>query len=238
MMGKVSDITFTVEEQTSETTWKRVGQFTTNEDGKILVPGLKEGATYRVTETVPRGYRAHKDVQLITIQGGHKCPYLHQLLQPEGSGDHQDFAGWACGRNRIYHHRRLRQFGEFQVTDNQGRLFFPDLTIGKTYLVTETVPEGYVTENPTQMVIMHGGVNTITFENRPMTGVIQLAKIDEGNPTVKLSGAVFTVTGEDGTEAVMPEVLDEDGNGTGVYRLEGLSFWNIHRPGDPGPRGV
>ena len=68
--GKVSDITFTVEEQTSETTWKRVGQFTTNEDGKILVPGLKEGATYRVTETVPRGYRAHKDVQLITIQEG------------------------------------------------------------------------------------------------------------------------------------------------------------------------
>lgn len=102
----------------------------------------------------------------------------------------------------------------------------------------ETVPEGYVTENPTQMVIMHGGVNTITFENRPMTGVIQLAKIDEGNPTVKLSGAVFTITGEDGTEAVMPEVLDEDGNGTGVYRLEGLSFGTYTVRETQAPRGM
>ncbi|MEI3061234.1 MAG: SpaA isopeptide-forming pilin-related protein [Oscillospiraceae bacterium] len=222
--GKVSDITFTVEEQTSETTWKRVGQFTTNEDGKILVPGLKEGATYRVTETVPRGYRAHKDVQLITIQEGTNALTFINYYNLKGleiikTSPDGHVAGIEFTITDVY--GNLVNFG---VTDNQGRLFFPDLTIGKTYLVTETVPEGYVTENPTQMVIMHGGVNTITFENRPMTGVIQLAKIDEGNPTVKLSGAVFTVTGEDGTEAVMPEVLDEDGNGTGVYRLEGLSF--------------
>ena len=222
--GKVSDITFTVEEQTSETTWKRVGQFTTNEDGKILVPGLKEGATYRVTETVPRGYRAHKDVQLITIQEGTNALTFINYYNLKGleiikTSPDGHVAGIEFTITDVY--GNLVNFG---VTDNQGRLFFPDLTIGKTYLVMETVPEGYVTENPTQMVIMHGGVNTITFENRPMTGVIQLAKIDEGNPTVKLSGAVFTITGEDGTEAVMPEVLDEDGNGTGVYRLEGLSF--------------
>ena len=42
----------------------------------------------------------------------------------------------------------------FRVTDNQGRLFFPEPYHRKTYLVMETVPEGYVTENPTQMVIM------------------------------------------------------------------------------------
>ena len=55
---------------------------------------------------------------------------------------------------------------------------------------------------------------------------------------MKLSGAVFTVTGEDGTEAVMPEVLDEDGNGTGVYRLEGLSFGTYTVRETQAPRGM
>ena len=101
----------------------------------------------------------------------------------------------------------------------------------------ETVPEGYVTENPTQMVIMHGGVNTITFENRPMTGVIQLAKIDEGNPTVKLSGAVFTITGR------RYRSCDAGGFGRGWEREPVCTGWRgcplEHTPsGRPRPRGV
>ena len=68
--GKVSDITFTVEEQTSETTWKRVGQFTTNEDGKILVPGLEGRCHLSSDGDCTQGLRALKDVQLITIQEG------------------------------------------------------------------------------------------------------------------------------------------------------------------------
>lgn len=222
--GKVSGIAFTVEEKTSETTWKHVGQFYTKEDGKILVPGLKEGATYRVTEAVPKGYRAHKDVQLITMEEGtNTLTFINYYnlkgleiikTSPDGHVAGITFTITDVDGNLV----------NFGATDSRGHLFFSNLTIGKTYLVTETVPEGYVTEKPTQMVIIHGGVNTITFENRPMTGIIQLAKIDEANPTVKLSGAVFTVTGEDGVEATMPEVLDEVGNGTGIYRLEGLSF--------------
>ncbi len=120
------------------------------------------------------------------------------------------------------------------VTDQDGRLVVPGLTKGQAYTVEETVPEGYVCDNPRQTVIIRAGTNTVTFENRPIYGNLELTKIDESNPEIKLSGAEFTVTREISSEdpslgsaireQVMPEVLDADGHGTGVYRLEHLRY--------------
>ena len=119
------------------------------------------------------------------------------------------------------------------TTDESGKILVPKLYVGTKYRLTETVPEGYIGEAPKEITIQ-AGTNTVTFENRPIYGNLELTKIDESNPEIKLSGAEFTVTREISSEdpslgsaireQVMPEVLDADGHGTGVYRLEHLRY--------------
>ena len=110
------------------------------------------------------------------------------------------------------------------TTDSQGCIQIPDVKIGTTLRVTEMVPEGYVSENPVQTITIQSGTNTVTFQNRPIFGNLELSKVDESDPTVKLSGAEFTVTKPNGAKVPMKEVLDQAGKGTGVYRLEGLPY--------------
>ncbi len=90
-----------------------------------------------------------------------------------------------------------------------------------------------MSQEPKEITIQ-AGTNTVIFENRPIYGNLELTKIDESNPEIKLSGAEFTITREIPSgdpslgsairEQVMPEVLDADGHGTGVYRLEHLPY--------------
>ncbi len=110
------------------------------------------------------------------------------------------------------------------TTDSQGCIQIPDVKIGTTLRVTEMVPEGYVSENPVQTITIQSGTNTVTFQNRPIFGNLELSKVDESDPTVKLPGAEFTVTKPNGAKVPMKEVLDQAGKGTGVYRLEGLPY--------------
>ena len=119
------------------------------------------------------------------------------------------------------------------TTDSQGGISVPNLQVGTKYRITETVPEGYVSQEPKEITIQ-AGTNTVTFENRPIYGNLELTKIDASNPEIKLSGAEFTITREIPSgdpslgsairEQVMPEMLDADGHGTGVYRLEHLRY--------------
>ena len=219
--GKVSGISFLVEQFISGS-------------GRILIPNLSVGVSFRVAETVPQNYTAEKQTQVITIQEGTNTLTFvnHYMLEdleilkisPDGKVDGiaftvTDSRGDVVGSG---------------VTDQDGRLVVPGLTKGVAYTVEETVPEGYVCDNPRQTVIIRAGTNTVTFENRPIYGNLELTKIDASNPEIKLSGAEFTVTREIPSEdpslgsaireQVMPEVLDADGHGTGVYRLEHLRY--------------
>lgn len=118
-------------------------------------------------------------------------------------------------------------------TDSSGKILVPKLRVGTKYRISETVPEGYLGQEPKEITIQ-AGTNTVAFENRPIYGNLELTKIDEANPEVKLSGAEFTVTWEMPSEdpslgsaiqrQIMTEVLDANGRGTGVYRLEHLRY--------------
>ena len=50
--GNVSGIAFTLEEHVPGIGYSPLGTYTTNAQGKLTIPGLKVGTTYRVTETV------------------------------------------------------------------------------------------------------------------------------------------------------------------------------------------
>ena len=232
--GKVSGISFTVERLVSGSGYQELGTYITDGNGRISIPGLSVGTTLRVTETVPQNYTAEKQTQVITIQEGTNTLTFvnHYMLEdleilkisPDGKVDGITFTVTDSRGN----------VAGSGVTDRDGRLVVPGLTKGVAYTVEETVPEGYVCDNSRQTVIIRAGTNTVTFENRPIYGNLELTKIDASNPEIKLSGAEFTVTREIPSEdpslgsaireQVMPEVLDADGHGTGVYRLEHLRY--------------
>ena len=66
-------------------------------------------------------------------------------------------------------------------TDQNGRLNVPDLEVGKTVTVTETVPENYVAENRVQTVTLAASGNTVSFRNYPL-GTATMRKVsDKGN---------------------------------------------------------
>ena len=222
--GKVSGIVFTVEELVPGSGYQQLGQFTTDSQGHIQIPDVKIGTTFRVTETVPEGYAADKKVQTITIQAGSNVlqfvnRYLLRDLEIIKTSTDGKVAGIVFTVTDVS--GKLVGTG---VTDAKGTFTIAGLRIGNTYRVTETVPEGYVSENPVQTITIQSGTNTVTFQNRPIFGNVELSKVDESDPTVKLSGAEFTVTKPNGAKVPMKEVLDQAGKGTGVYRLEGLPY--------------
>ena len=67
--GKVAGIPFTVEEWVPGIGYCRIGRYTTGKDGKISIPKLTVGTTYRLTEDVPTGYIGEAPKE-ITIQAG------------------------------------------------------------------------------------------------------------------------------------------------------------------------
>lgn len=63
-------------------------------------------------------------------------------------------------------------------TNSSGKLTVPNLNIGDTVTVTETVPDNYVAANRTQTITLTAGTNTLTFTNYPM-GSMTMQKVSE-----------------------------------------------------------
>ncbi|MBR6120097.1 MAG: Cys-Gln thioester bond-forming surface protein, partial [Oscillospiraceae bacterium] len=63
-------------------------------------------------------------------------------------------------------------------TDQNGKLNVPNLEVGKTITITETVPENYVAENRVQTVTLAASGNNVTFRNYPL-GTATMMKVSE-----------------------------------------------------------
>ena len=66
-------------------------------------------------------------------------------------------------------------------TDQNGRLNVPDLEVGKTVTVTETVPKNYVAENRVQTITLAASGNTISFRNFPLGTATMMKVSDNGD---------------------------------------------------------
>ena len=85
-------------------------------------------------------------------------------------------------------------------TDETGKLDVPNLEVGTTVTVTETVPDNYVAEHRSQTVTLAEGTNTVTFRNYPM-GTMSLQKTaDDGN----VEGFCFRIFRHKDTAAGLP----------------------------------
>lgn len=66
-------------------------------------------------------------------------------------------------------------------TDGNGKLNVPDLEVGKTITIAETVPENYVAENRVQTVTLASSGNTVIFHNFPLGTATMMKVSDSGN---------------------------------------------------------
>lgn len=234
--GNVKDISFLIEEYEPEggVGWWPRGTYKTDASGKISLE-LKYGYRYRITENVPTDYVCDNRVQEFIAQTGtntvtfvnHPVVKL-ELIKTADDGHVADidfkFEKYDTDSSK------WMLMGTYR-TDASGEIHLENLSAGRRLRITEIVPEGYQTEAAVQEITLVNGTNTLFFENHRIYGNLELIKVDESYPDTTLSGAEFSVTitypGREPVEAPMPEILDDQGKGTGVYRLEHIEYGSV-----------
>ena len=236
--GEVAGISFKVECYESEggVGWWEMGTFQTDASGKIQIDPLPVGTKLRITEIVPENYIClSQNPQTITIAADsnqvsfeNKPVSKLELIKISDNGHVADigfkFEKYDTGSSKWV-------LMDTYQTDAEGKIHLEDLSVGLRLRITELVPAGYQTETVTKEITLVRGTNTVSFENYRIYGDLELIKVDESYPDTTLSGAEFTVTitypGREPVEVPMPEVLDDQGNGTGVYRLEHIEYGSV-----------
>lgn len=235
--GVVAGITFRVEKKTSAK-WTELGSYETDQEGRILIEGLDVGLQLRITELVPENYECLSDnPQTITLVKGlnrvsfENRPFVR--LEIVKTSDNGIVEGISF---RVEQFEPTGGIGWWEMgiyqTDSEGKILLDPLSVGTRLRITELVPDGYIceSENP-QIVTLAEAGNRVAFENRRIFGDLEIIKVDESYPDTRLTGAEFTVTvatpGKEPVDMLMPEVLDDQGNGTGVYRLEHIEYGSV-----------
>lgn len=88
-----------------------------------------------------------------------------------------------------------RSLGSY-TTAADGTLTIPSLIVGKTYRLTEAVPEGYQAEQQVQEITIAAGENTVTFVNYRTTEVLTIIKKLAPGSTGSVSGIQFRIYGQ------------------------------------------
>ena len=209
--GKVAGISFKVEVQNSKK-WTELGTYVSDANGKILVEDLEVGKKLRITEIVPENYICTSaNPQTITLVKGmnnvsftNKPIVTLELLKTSDDGK-------VAGIKFTLEQKIDNEFtvlGTY-VTDADGKITVEDLTEGATYRLTETVPEGYIGEDPVQEFTAKLGTNSVNFSNRLIRGDLRIVKVDKATQT-PLEGAGYRVFNADG-EVVAEGYTDENG---------------------------
>lgn len=209
--GKVAGISFKVEVQNSKK-WTELGTYVSDADGKILVEDLEVGKKLRITEIVPENYICTSaNPQTITLVKGmnnvsftNKPIVTLELLKTSDDGKVAEIEFTL--EQKI--DNEFTVLGTY-VTDADGKITVEDLTEGATYRLTETVPEGYIGEDPVQEFTAQLGTNSVNFSNRLIRGDLRIVKVDKATQT-PLEGAGYRVFNADG-EVVAEGYTDENG---------------------------
>lgn len=218
--GNIAGISFLVEQYEPTGVWREHGTYVTDNDGKINIPNLDVGVKLRISEIVPENYTVDQRVKEITTKKGLNTVSFqnHPIVELELFKASED--GNVAGIEFTLEKKTGAAWIEIgaYVTDEDGSIFVPELELGATYRITETVPEGYVGEQPVQEFTAQFGINTVRFSNRLIRGNLLIVKLDRGTKT-PLCGAGFVVLNEAGEE-VAREYTNEQGE---IY-IEGLPY--------------
>ena len=220
--GNISNISFDVEQYEPEggIGWWKMGTYKTDANGKFSIEGLNVGVKLRITEIVPENYECDNRVQEITTVKGKNTvsfqnrPIVNLELFKTSDDDNVSGIEFTLEKKNGADYELVGTY----LTDEDGAIFVPDLELGAEYRITETVPEGYVSENPVQEFTAQLGTNAVSFTNRLIRGNLLIVKLDRGTMS-PLAGAGFVILNDAGEE-IAREYTDENGE---IY-IEGLPY--------------
>lgn len=180
------------------------GMYTTNSDGKILIPNLKPGS-YVVTERIaPEGYACDTKPQTIAIGTDGATYKVHFQNQPMCSlvilkkdADNGNPLSGAQFKVTTSKGDVIGRNNGIFTTDSNGSITISYLA-KDSYIVEEVkAPDGYVLEEQSKTIALdYGKTYTLEFTNKKMTSLV-VKKIDAvtGEP---LPGAKFFVEKQNG----------------------------------------
>ena len=184
---------------------EKIGEYETNDTGRIFIPDLEPGI-YSVKEiSVPDEYILDSTVRNVKLESGKTARLLFSNERKPGLEllklDAQTLAPLAGAELRVTKAENNELVGEY-TTQTNGRVFIPNLEPG-VYVVEETkAPDGYVLESQQQNVTLKAGETaSVTFYNTIKAG-LEILKVDEdtGEPLdgakIRLSTAEGAVVGE------------------------------------------
>lgn len=190
--GVVAGISFKVEKQTSGS-WTTLGNYTTDQDGKISVPNLDVGMKLRITETVPANYVCTStNPQTITlIKGTNRVSFSNkpvstlEIVKTSTDGEVEGIS-FKVEKKASGSWSTLGTY----VSDANGKISIPNLDVGLQLRITETVPANYVcTSTNPQTITLVKGTNRITFTNKPIA-TLEIVKTSTDG---EVAGITFTV---------------------------------------------
>lgn len=209
---------------------------TSKADGTIA-DEFYEGS-YTITEVVDETKYFPQESKTITVKAGETAEVkFHNKLLTEGLTIQKiSTDGKISG---ITFHIKDNDTGTTldRVTDENGYITVDGLIVGKTYTVTEEVPEGYEPQQP-QTITIAPGSNYLRFRNVRETGSLLIKKESSDG---KLKGFSFTVKRVDDSGRVLEWLtpqwgVETDENGeikfddipTGNYEITEVGDWYMY----------
>ena len=220
-----------------------VDTVTTGKDGRVYLP-LESGDYYAVETEAADGFKLDDTPIYFTVKDGETTRktvtnkafsgILIHKVDPDGQGiPGVTFLLYDSGKNPI---------GQY-TSDNRGYVYIDDLTESGRYYLRELENEGYVPDTELKTVYVKSGRTTeITWENRPITGQIQIVKKSaDYNPTTGLpagtllEGAIFEIYDKTGN---LVDTIRSDSRGLAVSKPLPLSRYTIREVKAPNHYGV
>ena len=220
-----------------------VDTVTTGKDGRVYLP-LESGDYYAVETEAADGFKLDDTPIYFTVKDGETTRktvtnkafsgILIHKVDPDGQGiPGVTFLLYDSGKNPI---------GQY-TSDNRGYVYIDDLTESGRYYLRELENEGYVPDTELKTVYVKSGRTTeITWENRSITGQIQIVKKSaDYNPTTGLpagtllEGAIFEIYDKTGN---LVDTIRSDSRGLAVSKPLPLSRYTIREVKAPNHYGV
>lgn len=197
-----------------------IGDFTTNEQGKITINNLKPGKVI-LTEVVAREEYI-LDATPIEVELEYAQTKTVELTNKHKKGNlkvykvDKDNHRIALGNVEfdLYSEEFQKVIGTY-TTDVNGEIQINDLRTGKYKLIEKKTGQWYNLAEDTNVVVKWNTTEENTIENELKKGQIRVIKVDKDNNEVKLAGVKFDVLDENGN---VLETIITDENGEALTR--------------------
>ena len=229
--ARISGVQFEVRKMNGEI----VGQYTTDRNGTIRLPGLESG-WYAVTELkAASGYQLDPTPQTVEVKDGQTATLeltnrktsrvlIHKIDANTGKGIY--------GVTFLLYDSNHNPIGEY-VSDQDGYVYMDDgLADGRYYVREIKAADGYILDNELKTIyVRYGATSEITWKNTAIRGQIQIVKKSANDNPINglpagtpLEGAVFEVYDKAGN---VVDTIKTDSRGRAASKLLPLSRYTV-----------